>query len=365
MLLLNLGDSLPLLTQQPIEIAMTFTFTQQIESTQNEIAQLQARLDTYSKTDDYLTQSEELLHQVTDAGFEEKDLQIVRDRLQEVWDIEHSYDAASELNSANSLIVELQNKIKSLEVSLETALTQRDRATQKYTEVLKQSISSSPEVEFLDIFHELCTGDESPQELEEEVKLEVLEVRVKNFIKSFNADKTTWEDMREYIRDDGEKFLQQLTMARTKKHDRIMQWLPHALANCIQTGDSSDGGWVGKTIWKKSQDILKERTKAALATKELTIEDAYRQQQQPDWLDETVLLVDKLVRQDTTFAQNALGAKRMVTELFSKYQSYVDTIATKMFELISSSEDSEVVFMWVEDAYKAYKECQKNALVAA
>lgn len=151
-------------------------------------------------------------------------------------------------------------------------------------------------------------------------------------------------------------------MARTKKHDRIMEWLPHALANCIQTGDSSDGGWVGKTIWKKAQEILKESTKVALATKELTIEDAYRQQQQPDWVDESVLLVDKLVRQDTSFAQNALGAKRMVIELFAKYQSEVDVIATKMFELISSSEDSEVVFMWVEDAYKEY---QKNTLIAA
>ena len=349
---------------------MTFTFTQQIESTQNEITQLQTKLETYSKTDDYLTQSEELLHQATDAGFKEKDLQIVRDRLQEVWDIQHSYNSTDELEDANSLIVELQNKIKSLEVSLETALEQRDRSTQKYTELLKQSINSSPEVEFLDTFHEMSTGDESPQEesrdvkvvSSEEVKPEVLEVRIKNFIKSFNADKSTWEDMRQYIRDDGEKFLQQLTMARTKKHDRIMQWLPHALANCIQTGDSSDGGWVGKTIWKKSQDILKERTKAALATKELTIEDAYRQQRRPDWGDETVLLAHKLVKQDTTIAQNALGAKRMVTELFVKYQSDVDVIATKMFELISSEEDSEVVFMWVEDAYKEY---QKNTLIAA
>ena len=350
---------------------MTFTFTQQIESTQNEIAQLQAKLDTYSKTDDYLTQSEELLHQVTNVGFQEKDLQIIRSRLQEVWDIECSYDSTSELEEANSLIVELQNKIKSLEASLETALEQRDRSTEKYTKLLKQSIDSSPEVEFLDTFHELCTDDESPQELEsrdvevvlkEEVKPEVLEVRIKNFIKSFNVDKTTWEDMRQYIRDDGEKFLQQLTMARTKKHDRIMEWLPHALANCIQTGDSSDGGWVGKTIWKKSQDILKERTKVALATKELSVEDAYRQQRRPDWGDEAVLLAHKLVKQDTTFTQNALGAKRMVAELFAKYPEDVDATATKMFELISEEEDSEVVFMWVEDAYKEY---QKNTLVAA
>lgn len=347
---------------------MTFTFTQQIESTQNEIAQLQAKLDTYSKTDDYLTQSEELLHQATDAGFKEKDLQIVRDRLQEVWDIEHSYDVTSELNEANSLIVELQNKIKSLEVSLETALTQRDRATQKYTEVLKQSINSSPEVKFLDSFHELCTGDESPQELEsrdvevvssEEVKPELLEVRIKNFIKSFNADKSTWEDMRQYIRDDGEKFLQQLTMARTKKHDRIMQWLPEALANCIQTGDSSDGGWVGKTIWKKSQDILKERTKAALATKELTIEDAHRQQLEAEaipWEGKIKELVAKFMEEEP-FAplSTAAGVKRMVRELFDDYSKDVDAIATKMFELISLEEDSEVIFMWVEDAYKEYQ----------
>lgn len=347
---------------------MTFTFTKQIETTQNAIAQLQVKLDTYSKTDDYLTQSEELLHQVTNVGFKEKDLQIVRSRLQEVWDIEHSYDSTSELEEANSLIVELQAKIKSLEVSFETAITQRDRIKGQYTELLKQSICFRSEVEFLDTFHELCTDDESPQELEsrnvevvseEEVKPQVLEVRIKNFIKSFNVDKTTWEDMRQYIRDDGEKFLQQLTMARTKKHDRIMQWLPEALANCIQTGDSSDARWVGKTIWKKSTEILKERTKAALATKELTIEDAYRQQLVAEaipWEGKIEELVAKFMEEEP-FApfSTSTGVKRMVKELFDDHPKDIDAIATKMFELISSEEDSEVIFMWVEDAYKEYQ----------
>ena len=211
---------------------MTFTFTQQIETTQNAIAQLNQKLDFYSQTDEYLIQSENLLHSVTEL-FEEKDLQIIRDRLQYLWSIvprlaanENKYDTTAEIESRDTEIVELQNKIKSLEFNLETALTQRDRSTEKYNELLKQSIDSNPEVEFLDTFHELCTDDESPQELEsrdvevvlkEEVKPEVLEVRIKNFIKSFNVDKTTWEDMRQYIRDDGEKFLQQLTRGNDRE----------------------------------------------------------------------------------------------------------------------------------------------------
>ena len=66
---------------------MSFLFTQQIEATQNEITQLQTRLELYSKTDDYLTQSEELQRQVTNYGFTEQDLQSVRSGLQDTWNI--------------------------------------------------------------------------------------------------------------------------------------------------------------------------------------------------------------------------------------------------------------------------------------
>ena len=140
MLLLNLRDSLPLLTQQPIEIAMTFTFTQQIESTQNQIAQLNQKLDLYSQTDEYITQSENLLRSVTEL-FEDKDLQIVRSRLQDLWSIENKYDTTAEIEFRDTKIVELQRKIKSLEANLEMVFEQRDRSNEKYNELLRKQIT--------------------------------------------------------------------------------------------------------------------------------------------------------------------------------------------------------------------------------
>ena len=349
---------------------MTFTFTQQIEATQNEIAQLQAKLDTYSKTDDYLTQSEELLHQVTNAGFKEKDLQIVRSRLQEVWDIECSYDSTSELEDANSLIVELQNKVKSLETSLETALEQRDRSTKKYTELLRQSINSSPEVEFLDTFHELCTDDESPQELEElesrdiEVDSEEvydqpptpvpLDLRVKDFIKSFKDDSTTWDDLKGFALNDP-KFFQKLTMARSTKLGRIKEALPKMLANHIEKHGSSDKAWVGKTLWGLAEKELKTRYQQAKNTPELTVEDALREKTL-DWEREVEKVVEDLLSPQSF---NSVTVKRISRDLFARYPDNLEAIASKLFELLKSSNSGSVVYVWVEDAYKEY---QKNTL---
>lgn len=242
---------------------MSFTFTQQIENTQNEIAQLQAKLDTYSKTDDYLNQSLELHHQVTDAGFTEEDLQIVRDRLQEFWNIvprkaanEHSYDSTSELEQANSLIVELQGRIKSLEVSLETAITQRDRIKKKYTELLEKSITNTREEEFLD----LVTQDELEESVEESVDITLeerpLELRVKDYIKKFKGDTATWEQVQRSAIGDS-KFFQQIYLSKSKKKDRIHQVLPQILADYIsRTGDYSDKDWIGISLWQQAENLV-------------------------------------------------------------------------------------------------------------
>ncbi len=130
---------------------MTFLFTQQIEATQNEIAQLNQKLGLYSQTDEYLTQSENLLHSVTEL-FKEEDLQVVRDRLQDIWLIENNYDTTAEIEWRDAKTIDLQGKIKSLEANLEMVLEQRDRSNEKYNELLRQQIftSNQREEEFLD-----------------------------------------------------------------------------------------------------------------------------------------------------------------------------------------------------------------------
>lgn len=417
---------------------MTFTFTQQIETTQNAIVQLNQKLDFYSQTDEYLIQSENLLHSVTEL-FEEKDLQIIRDRLQDLWSIENT---TAEIESRDTKIVELQNKIKSLEFNLETALTQRDRSTKKYNELLKQSIDSSPEIEFLDTFHELCTNDESPQveleelesrgietfelatrecvavstpeeeegellhkflvgnldlmkdyelsDLVEELGLSPvfpqcrdsylraiyrelekrgyqiyskppapapLDLRVKDFIKSFKDDSTTWDDLKGFALNDP-KFFQKLTMARSKKLGRIKEALPKMLASHIQEHGRSDKTWVGTTLWGLAEKEVKTRYQQAKNTPELTVEDAVREKTL-DWECEVEKVVDDLLKPQSF---NSVMVKRISRDLFARYPDNLEVISSKLFELLTSSNPGSVVYVWVEDAYKEY---QKNTLVAA
>ena len=333
---------------------MTFTFTQQIESTQNEIAQLQVKLDVYSKTDDYLTQSEELLHQVTNVGFKEKDLQIVRDSLQDIWLIENNYDTTAEIEWRDAKIVDLQGKIKSLEANLEMVLEQRDRSNEKYNELLRQQIFvlNQREEEFLDeleppvnhageeldsneVDSYLTTGEcveaATPKEEEEELlhkflagnldwkdyellglvnelglspvfpqnkdaylraiyeelkkrgyqvydqppTPEPIDIRVKNFIKSFNDD-TTWKDLKGFALNNS-KFLQQMTMTRSRKMPRIKEALPKMLADHIQEYGRNDKNWVGKTLWGMAEKVIKERHSDSMAIPLLTVETAYRE----------------------------------------------------------------------------------------
>lgn len=262
---------------------MSFLFTQQIEATQNEITQLQTRLELYSKTDDYLTQSEELQRQVTNYGFTEQDLQSVRSGLQDTWNIvprlrdSNSYDSTSELEDANSCIVELQNKIKSLEASLEIALTQRDRNTKKYTELLKQSINNSPEVEFLDTFDDFTHDEISVEEETEDKEFgsesfgeyfeknskklraeKPLEVRVKEFIKMFR-EQDQWECYQRSAQG-SPKFFQEVFMSRSKKKNKIRELAPKRLVEYIErTGDYSDKDWVGATLWGEVELLRSKR----------------------------------------------------------------------------------------------------------
>ena len=312
---------------------MTFTFTKQIETTQNAIAQLNQKLDLYSQTDEYLTQSKDLLQSVTEL-FEEKDLDIVRDSLQDIWLIENSYNTTAEIEYRDVKITELQNKIKSLEANLEMVFEQRDRSNEKCNELLRQQIftSNQREEEFLDELEPPATPKEEEEELlhkflvgnldwknydllalvnelglspvfpqnkdayllaiYEELKKrgyqvydqpptpEPIDIRVKNFIKSFNDD-TTWKDLKGFALNNS-KFLQQLTMTRSRKMPRIKEALPKMLADHIQEYGRNDKNWVGKTLWGMAEKIIKERHSDSMAIPLLTVEAAHRESAKVD-----------------------------------------------------------------------------------
>ena len=267
----------------------------------------------------------------------------------------------------------LKNKIAGLEQNLEIALQQRDRLNEQHSKLLKQQIYAQSEVEFLDELEPpqkqkrdatdekwgepkvptlpFGTDDNNtPPELEKTnvpaVEVKSLDVRIKEFIKKLDPETTTWEDMVQYIQGDEVDFLRQLQMQRTRKHDRIVAWIPVALANHIGKHGRKDLTWVGKTWMQQAEDILKQRTKDALNAQELTVESAHRAgMEQPDWEQEVVGTIDKFfIRHDEAIALNEVSVKYIVQAVFANHPSEVDAIATRMFELIPEYDDSEDVY---------------------
>ena len=356
MLLLNLRDSLPLLTQQPIEIAMTFTFTQQIESTQNEIAQLQAKLETYSKTDDYLTQSEELLHQVTNAGFKEKDLQIVRSHLQDIWLIESNYDTTAEIEWRDVKLDELREKIKSLEANLEMALEQRDRSNEKYNKLLRKQIFEEQETEFLNQL-------ESPagQFAHQDSDIETVEVnptpslplskRIKEFIRIFKEGQTSWGEVRNFAEKDP-KFIPQLLLAKTRKKDIIKKQLPLLLADWIENKNRDDRTWVDKETWELAEKELAHRrslkSSEAKNTPVLTVKDAHRKGMQRE-------------QEINNFAQRLITlsvskAKEEAEVFFNRNLGAIDSVADLLISKLEELPCNGMLLMMVKNLYLTQKQ---------
>ncbi len=335
---------------------MTFTFTQQIESTQNEIAQLQAKLDTYSKTDDYLTQSEELLHQVTNVGFKEKDLQVVRDRLQDIWLIENNYDTTAEIEWRDAKIIDLQGKIKSLEANLEMVLEQRDRSNEKYNELLRQQIFEEQETEFL---NELESSTE--QFAHQDSDIETAEInptpsiplskRIKEFIRIFKEGQTSWGEVRNFAEKDP-KFIPQLLLAKTRKKDRIKKQLPLLLADWIEDKDRDDRTWVDKETWEAAEkEIARLRSLNSERVKNtpiLTVEDAHRKGMERE-------------RSVNDFAQSLINlsveaAKEEVKEFFTCNLEEIDDIADLLISKLEELPCDGMLLMMVKNSYLTQKQ---------
>ena len=320
---------------------MTFTFTQQIESTQNEIAQLQAKLDTYSKTDDYLNQSEELLRQVTNVGFKEKDLQVVRSRLQDIWLIENNYDTTAEIEWRDIKLDELREKIKSLEANLEMVLEQRDRSNEKYNELLRKQIFGEQETEFL--------NELEPQK--ENAPSDPLGNRIKEFIRIFKEGQTSWGEVRNFAERDP-KFIPQLLVTKTRKKDRIKKQLPLLLADWIEDKDRDDRTWVDKETWESAEKELARRqslnSERVKNTPILTVEDAHRKGMERE-------------RSVNDFAQSLINlsisaAKEEVKEFFTCNLEEIDDIADLLISKLEELPCDGMLLMMVKNSYLTQKQ---------
>ena len=311
---------------------------------------------------------------------------------------------------------QLENKIANLEQNLEIALQQRDRLNVQHSELLAQQIFSQSEEEFLNKLEspqeqsQKCvdaTDDETkwgelkipalpfasedtrPAEVIEvaAVEVEPLEKRIKAFIKKLNPETTTWKDMVQYIQGDEVDFLRQLQMQRTRKHDRIIVWIPKALANHIEKWGRTDIQWVGKTWMKQAEDILEQRFQDAKNTPELTIEDAHRVSSQPEkmlyestasdwdnfdpeesrppieeWESVTRNLGALFLQQDKEFAPGgaAAGMKNMLEVHLEDYAPRKQEIVALMIELLS---EDEVIFGWVKDYLEQQLQPEWEAVV--
>ena len=334
---------------------MTFLFTQQIESTQNEIAQLNQKLGLYSQTDEYLTQSENLLHSVTEL-FKEKDLQVVRDRLQDIWLIENNYDTTAEIEWRDAKIIDLQGKIKSLEANLEMVLEQRDRSNEKYNELLRQQIFEEQETEFL---NEL----ESPTEqfAHQDSDIETVEVnptpslplskRIKEFIRIFKEGQTSWGEVRNFAEKDP-KFIPQLLLAKTRKKDRIKKQLPLLLADWIEDKDRDDRSWVDKETWESAEKELARRqslnSERVKNTPILTVEDAHRKGMEREC-------------SVNDFAQSLINlsvsaAKEEVKEFFTCNLEEIDDIADLLISKLEELPCDGMLLMMVKNVYLSQKQ---------
>ena len=269
------------------------TISQRAAGIQSQIEKLNDELEIYRKFNSLLDQSRELIGQAQLIGLGDS-LEEMRSQLQEVWgfkvgDCEYPVDRIEGASEAVELV-------------------------------------------------ELGVDESEEQGIP-------LDERVKAFIKEFNEETTTWEDLRRHANNDPD-FVPKLMTIRTRKKDKVRPAVPRMLADWIAKGNSDDRRWVPGNVWFSAQRLLKTKQAGLKNTPTQTMDDALRKSAQID--EEVNDFAQQIIRMDVS------NVKSKVDELINLGLAGNDAIAKLLMSKLAELPCDGMLMMTVNSYCMKY-----------